>query len=94
VAEQVLVALEAVAEVVVLDQAAAHQDLHGAVDGGLADPLAPRLQPRLDLLHAQVLARVEHHVGHHLALQRHREPLLAQVAAEERQVGRGSGRGG
>jgi hypothetical protein len=88
VAEQVLVALEAVAKVVVLHQPAAHQDLHRPVDRRLADALAAALELGLDLLHRQVLLAGKHDVGHDLALQRDRQPLLAQVAPEEVQVRR------
>src|SRR5690606_15118824 len=40
--EPVLVALEALAEIVLLDEPAPHEQVEGAIDGRLADPLAPR----------------------------------------------------
>jgi hypothetical protein len=44
--EPVLVALEALSEVVLLHEPAAHEQVERAVDGGLADPLVPIAQRR------------------------------------------------
>src|SRR5690606_39858687 len=53
--EQMLVALEALAEIVFRDQATLHQHLERAIDRRLADPLALLTQPGLDVLDGQVL---------------------------------------
>src|SRR5690606_37933464 len=65
------------------DEAAAHEDLHGAVDGGLADALPLPLELGLDLVDGEVSGGAEDHRRHRFTLLRHRQPLLAKIASEK-----------
>ena len=93
--EAVLIALEALSEVVLLHQPALHQEIQGAVDGGLPDSFARLAEAPLDVVHREVLVGAEDGVGHRLPLRGDGEPLLAQVAPEEANEGvKGGGVGG
>ena len=86
--QPVLVALEALAEVVLLDEPAAHEEIQRAVDGRLADALSAAPEILLDVLHREVLVGGEDHLGDRLALVRHRQAEVPQVAAEQLGEGR------
>jgi len=81
--EAVLIPLEALPEVVLLDEAAADQQVQSPIDGRLPDPLTPRTKILLDVIHREVLVRGEHDLGDRFALLRDRQPLFVQEAPEE-----------
>jgi hypothetical protein len=76
------VALEALAEVVLLDESAAHEQVEGPVDRRFPDPLTPFAERGLDVVDGEVLVRAEHDLGDDRSLMRHWEAPIAQVAAE------------
>ena len=83
-----LVALEALSEVVLGDEAAAHEEVERPVDGRLADALAAVAQDGRDVVDGEVALGAEDDVGDDLALVRHRQADLAQIPSEETDVRR------
>ena len=81
--ETVLIPLEALPEVVLLDEAAADQQVQSPIDGRLPDPLTPCTKILLDVVHREVLVRGEHDLGNSFALLRDRQPLFVQKTPEE-----------
>ena len=81
--EPVLVALEALPEVVLLHESAAHEQIEGAVDRRLPDPVAATAELMVDVVDRQVRVRVEDNARDGLSLLRHGETLAVQVATEE-----------
>ena len=78
-----LVALEALTEIVLGNQPALHQHFERAIDRGLANTLATGTQPRFDVFHRLMLCRLEYDFCDRLALLRYGQALVAQIAAEQ-----------
>src|SRR6267378_4091334 len=76
-----LVSLESLAEVVLLGQPGADQEVERPIDRRRADRNALRHAPA-HLLGRLMLAGEEHRFGHRQALLRRRQAVLGQVAAE------------
>jgi hypothetical protein len=75
--ETVLIPLEALAEIVLLDQAAADEQVEGPIDGRLPDPLTARTQILLDVIDREVLVGGEHDFRDRFALVRDWKALFA-----------------
>jgi hypothetical protein len=72
VRESVLVPLEPFAEVVLLDESAADQEIEGAIDGRFSDPIASLSKHPLDVIDGQMTVGVEDDFCNRLALMRDR----------------------
>jgi len=78
-----LIALEALTEIVFLDQAAAHEQIQRPVDGRFPDPFVPCTKVLLDIVYREVFVGSENDFRDSFALVRDRQPLLAKEAPEE-----------